>query len=121
MKATPKQDLPFALSKKDRMADGTPRGLWVSHSPFSWAAFGEGTGPFEVVWRSRYGTNTKFLREVIGPISASNDYRIKVFDNVVYLCGSCRNDALPRSPREKLVVILSLQERNMLFVDRPFK
>ena len=77
MKATPKQDLPFALSKKDRMADGTPRGLWVSHSPFSWAAFGEGTGPFEVVWRSRYGTNTKFLREVIGPISASNDIELK--------------------------------------------
>ena len=59
-----------------------------------------------------------------------NDYLNTVFDDVISLCGSCRNNTLPRSPLEKLqlVAILSLlvksrsfQERNMLFVDRPVK
>ena len=49
-----------------------------------------------------------------------------VFDDVVSLRGSFSNNALPRSPPElQLVIILylhvknlSIQERNMLFVDR---
>ena len=49
---------------------------------------------------------------------------------VVSLRGSCRNNSLPRSPWEKLQLVRipflrvktrSLQERNMLFVDRPIK
>ena len=60
-------------------------------------------------------------------VSYSNDYRT-VFDDVVSLGGSCRNNFLPPSSREKLqlviilslrVKILSLQERNVQFVNRP--
>ena len=75
-------------------------------------------------FKSRFGTNTKLLRGVIGPIS-----KLKVHLNTASLRGSCRNNALPRSPREKLQLVrclilsmgvksLSLQERNMLFIDR---
>ena len=112
--------------KKDKMADGTPRRLCVSHSPFNGAEFlRKGDGSFEVVGRthllgSRFGTNTKLLRGVFGPISMPNDYLNTVFDDVVSLWGSRRNNAFPRSP------ILSLRAwkeslRNMVLVDRPLK
>ena len=74
---------------------------------------------------TRFETNTKLLRGVIRPISTPNDYLNTVFDDVVSLCRSCRNNALPRSPREKLRLFailslreqkLSLQKRNMLIV-----
>ena len=55
--------------------------------------------------RSRFGTNTKLLCGVIGPISTPNDYLNTVFDDGVRLRGSCRNNALPRSPREKLQLV----------------
>ena len=62
---------------------------------------------------SRFGTNTKLLRGVFGPTSMPNDYLNTVFDDVVSLCGSCRDNALPRSPILSLrVKSLSLQERN---------
>ena len=57
-----------------------------------------------------------------------NDYLSTVFDDVVSLGGSCRNNFLPPSSREKLqlvtilslrVKILSLQERDVQFVNRP--
>ena len=51
---------------------------------------------------SLFATNTKLLLGVIGPVSAPNEYLNTVFDDVVSLCGSCRNNALPRSLREKL-------------------
>ena len=39
--------------KKDKMADGTPRRLCVSHSPFNGADFWkEGDGSFQVVGRT---------------------------------------------------------------------
>ena len=37
---------------------------------------------------SRFGTNTKLLRRVIGPISTPNDYLNTLVDDVVSLC-SC--------------------------------
>ena len=39
-------------------------------------------------FESRFGTNTKSLRGVIGPISAANEYLIVAFDVVISLCGS---------------------------------
>ena len=67
---------------------------------------------------------------VIGSFSMLNDYNLNtVFDDVSMREGF-RNNALPRSPGEKLQLVailllhvkrLSLQERNMLFVDRPVK
>lgn len=39
---------------------------------------------------------------IIGPISVPNDHLNAVFDEVVNLCGSCRNNALPWSPQENL-------------------
>ena len=59
-----------------------------------------------------------------------NDYLGTVFDDVVSLRGSCRNNFLPQFPREKLelviilflrVKILSLQERNVHFCKSPEK
>ena len=79
---------------------------------------------------SRYETNIKILRGVIGPISTTNDYLITVFDEVVNLRGSCRNNALLQSSRGKLQLVailylrvksLSLTERNILFVDHRVK
>ena len=90
--------------------------------------YGEGKGHrFGLANRfgTRFGTNTKLSHGVIRPISTPNDYLNKVFDDVVSLCGSCRNNALPRSAREKLQLVailslretrLSLQERNMRIV-----
>ena len=53
---------------------------------------------------SRFGTNTKLFCGVIGPIflATPNYYLNTVFDGVISLRGSCRNNALPRFPREKL-------------------
>ena len=56
-------------------------------------------------FRIRFGTNPKLLCGVIGPISTPNNYLNTVFDDVVRLRGSCRNNALPRSPREKLQLV----------------
>ena len=39
---------------------------------------------------------------IIGPISVPNDHLNAVFDEVVNLCRSCRNNALPWSPQENL-------------------
>ena len=64
---------------------------------------------------TRFETNTKLLRGVIRPISTPNDYLNTVFDDVVSLCRSCRNNVPPRSPREKLrlVAILPLREKKL--------
>ena len=56
-------------------------------------------------FRIRFGTNPKLLCGVIGPISTPNNYLNTVFDDVVRLRGRCRNNALPRSPREKLQLV----------------
>ena len=68
---------------------------------------------------SRFGTNTKLLPGVIGPISAPSDYLSTVFDDVILACaGAAETMPLPppprRSPRENLqlvqvVAILSLR------------
>jgi len=61
------------MSKKDKMEDGTPRRLSMSHSPFNMGQFFAGRG--RVIaghlanwFGNRFGTNTKLLRGVIGPI-----------------------------------------------------
>ena len=96
-------------NKKNKKADGSPRRRYVSHSLFNRADFcGEGTGISGRLtnrFGSRFGTSTKLFRGVIGPISTPNDYLNAVFDDIISLCGSCRNNALPRSPREKLQFI----------------
>ena len=82
---------------------------------------------------SPFGTNTKLLRGVIGSIFTPNDYLNTVFNEVVsQLPGSCENNALSRSPREKLqlvtvlslrvkCLVLSTRKKYMLFKDRPVK
>ena len=51
---------------------------------------------------SQFGTNTKLLLVVIGPISMPNDYLNTVFHDAVSLCGRGRNNVHPQSPWEKL-------------------
>ena len=98
--------------KADEKADGSPRRRYVSHSLFNRADFGgEGTGISGRLtnrFGSRFGTSTKLFRGVIGPKSTPNDYLNAVFDDIISLCGSCRNNALPRSPREKLQLVAIL-------------
>ena len=99
-------DWAFSVGKKqkNKKADGSPRRRYVSHSLFNRAdSCGERTGI-----SSRFGTSTKLFRGVIGPISTPNDYLNAVFDDIISLCGSCRNNALPRSPREKLQLVAIL-------------
>ena len=69
----------------------------------------EGDGSSQVVWQTGLEVdlepiNAKLLRGDIGLISMPNDYlnRLPVFDEVISLCGSCKNNALSQSPREKL-------------------
>ena len=87
----------------------------IMHRGYRADFFGEGTGIsgrcLTNRFGSRFGTSTKLFRGVIGPISTPNDSLNAVFDDIISLCGSCRNNALPRSPREKLqlVAILSLR------------
>ena len=97
------------------MADGSPRRRCGSHSPCNGGdCCGEGTGHAGRL-ANRFGTNTKLLRGVIGPIATPNDYLNTVFDDVISLCWSCRYNARPRSPREKLklVGILSLRVKSL--------
>ena len=70
---------------------------------------------------SRFGTNTNINYCVELLALYPNDYLNTVLDDVVSLFGSCRSNALPRSPREKLSLVailslrmksLSLQEKN---------
>ena len=105
VRATPnhKMEANSSVQRKDKMADGTPRRLCVSHSssmgPIS-AERGRVISGHLAKW---FGTNTKLLREVIKPISTPNNYLNTAFESrSVSLCGSCRNNAIPRSPREKL-------------------
>ena len=58
----------LSMSKKDKMADGSPRRFCVSHSPF------KVSGRLANRFGSRFGRNTKLLRGVIGPISSPSDY-----------------------------------------------
>ena len=112
----PIMDWAFSVekTKKNKKADRSPRGRYVSHF-YRADFFGEGTGIsgrcLTNRFGNRFGTSTKLFRGVIGPISTPNDSLNAVFDDIISLCGSCRNNALPRSPREKLqlVAILSLR------------
>ena len=132
----PNYGIGLLCQKKDKMVDVSPRRRAFPGQPTppppptSMGAdfYGEGKGHrFGLANRfgARFGTNTKLSHGVIRPISTPNDYLNKVFDDVVSLCGSCRNNALPRSAREKLQLVailslretrLSLQERNMRIV-----
>ena len=89
VRATPNQEMNHVYVKKDKMADGAPRRLYVSHPRFNAADFyWEGTGHFRSSvdrFRSWFETNRNLLRGVIGPKST----RINtVFDDVVSLLAS---------------------------------
>ena len=71
---------------------------------------------------SRFGKKKKIIAWSYWPYI----YIYTVFDDVISLCGSRSNNALPWSPREILQLLLrvkslAVQERNMLFVDRLVK
>ena len=106
------------MSKKTKWRTELPEGFACPISPSMGPIFaGRGrvisSRRANKAFGSRFGTNTKLLRGVFGPISMPNDYLNTVFDDVVSLCGSCRNNALPRSPILSLrVKSLSIQERN---------
>jgi len=121
----PKNYLP-SMSKKYKMKDVTPRRLCMSHFFFNGTNFWrEGTGDFrlsgEQIWKSIWNEHKIITWSSIGSISTPNDYLNTVFDDVVSLPGSCENNALSRSPWEKLqlVAFLSLcvlQERNTCYL-----
>ena len=124
----PNYGIGLLCQKKDKMADVSPRRRAFPGQPSPLTSmgadfYGEGKGHrFGLANRfgTRFGTNTKLSRGVIRPISTPKDYLNKVFDDLVNLCGSCRNNALPRSAREKLqlVAILSLRETRLSLLER---
>ena len=127
------QEIPLAKSKEDKMADGTPRMLCMSHSPFNGADFcGEEMGHFRSSGEqtgNRFGTNTKLLCGGIGPIYTYTEWLSKYS---IQWCSYTvqelqKQAALLWSWWEKLQLVailslymksLSLQERNILFVDQ---
>ena len=108
VRATLNQEIPLVhVEKRPNGRNGISRKLFMSLFP--WGRFLRGgDASFQVVHElanrlgSRFGTNTKLFCGVFGPISAPNYYLNTVFDGEISLRGSCRNNALPRFPREKL-------------------
>ena len=108
VRATLNQEIPLVhVEKRPNGRNGISRKLLMSLFP--WGRFLRGgDASFQVVHDlanrlgSRFGTNTKLFCGVFGPISAPNYYLNTVFDGEISLRGSCRNNALPRFPREKL-------------------
>ena len=85
--------------KKTKWRTELPEDLACPIPPSNGAAFvGRGrviSGRLANRFGNLFATNTKLLRGVIGPESAPNEYLNTVFDDVVSLCGSCRNNTLP--------------------------
>ena len=104
----------------------------MSHFFFNGPIFGGRGRVISCCLANRFGS-PKLLRGVIGSIFTPNDYLNTVFNEVVsQLPGSCENNALSRSPREKLqlvavlclrvkCLVLSTRKEYMLFKDRPVK
>ena len=99
------------MSKKDKMANGTPRGFCVSHHPppppLLWGRFLQGgDGLPQVVWRTDLEvdlTRTQnYCEELLALYLRRTIIEIQYLDEVVNQRGSCRNNALPQSPQEKL-------------------
>ena len=110
-----------------KIVDGSSRRRCVFKSPFSGADFcWEGTSHFslscEQIRKSTWNKH-KIIAWSYWPLIYTNDYLNTVFDDLISLCGNRSNNAFPLSPRERLsrVKSLTLQERNMLFVDRLVK
>ena len=106
MKSTPNRKMEDASSvqQKDKMAEGNRRGLWVSHASLNGADFAGRGRSFQVVWRTDLKVDlerTQNCEWSFWPISKPNDYPNLVFNDVISLCGSCRN-SLQWSLREKL-------------------
>ena len=97
-------------SKKDKMANGTPRGFCVSHHPpppLLWGRFLRGgDGSFQVVWRTDLEVDLTWTQnycvELLALYLRRMIIEIQYSDEVVNQRGSCRNNAVPQSPREKL-------------------
>ena len=73
---------------------------------------------------SWFGTNKKLLRGVNGPISTTNDYLNTAYNDVVCLCGSCRNNALSRTHRKRFDLLQfspNMWRVFPLFIDFPIK
>ena len=99
----------FLRRKKTKWWTAQPEGLACSTPPSIGPIFAETeqviSGRLANRFGSRFGTNTELLRGVVHPISTPNDYRNTVFDDVISLSGSYRNNALQRSPRESFSLL----------------
>ena len=99
----------FSVEKRQNGGRLTQRGLCVS-LPFNWADFcGEGTGHFTSSgFGSRFGTNTKLFRGVIGPISTPNDY-LNAADSMMLLACARAAETMPCQGRRGKAFINLLQ------------
>ena len=129
LRATPNQEIRSnipSMSKKGKTADGSPRRLCVLYPPFNGAYFAVRGRVISGCLANRFenfpiSNEHKILAWSYWPyISTPNDYLNTVFDDAVSLRGSWRNNALPRSPREKLqlVVIFSLRVKSPSLQER---
>ena len=100
MRAMLNQELPSIYVKKWQ------NGRWNSQKALQMNRLGSLFGTNIIIaglWYAWY--IAKLLHGVFDPIFTPNAYLNTVFNDVVSLCGSCRNNALPRSPWEMLQLV----------------
>ena len=93
------------------MEDGSPRRRAFPGHSLGVDFYGEGTSHFsssgEQIWNLIWNEH-KIIARSYSPYIYPNDYLNTVFDDVVSLRGSCRNNVLPGSLREKLQLVAVL-------------
>ena len=114
VRATPsrKMGATSSVQQNAKIADGTPRRLCVSHSPSMGPIFAGRGLVISGRLAKRFGSRTQ---NCCVELLALCLHRM-IIDDVVSLCGSCKNNALPLPPEEKprLLAILSLRARKNL-------
>ena len=94
----------FSPSKKDKMADGTPRRRCVSQSLFNRADFSWRepviSGLLGNRFRNRFGTNINYFVKLLRPISTPNDY-LKQYSMMLLNCAELKKQCRPTVPSGK--------------------
>ena len=98
----PNSGMGFLYLKKTKWRTAHPEGV-TCPTPTSMGPISAGrgrviSGRLANRFGSQFGTNTKLLPGVIGPISAPSDYLSTVFDNVILACAGAAETIPPPPP-----------------------
>ena len=101
VRATPTQEVPSVYVEKLQNGGRNSQKALTVPFPLQWGRFLQGGDWFQVVWRTDLEVDVERTHWIIAwaywPYIFPDDYLITVFDEVLSLRGSCRNNALPRS------------------------